>query len=193
MITFSQRDPKWKDEILGTGKLSIGQAGCLVTSVAAMLATWGEGINPYQLNEYLKTHHGYVNGNLFVFSAVNNLGAVFVRRINCYSIPAPVKWLKDAINEGLGVIALVDAKPGSKLDQHWVWLMALAENSGHIMDSWQLPGNELTGLGQYLATGWTPARGIFAAAIYKRTDLSLYADVELDITVHQDIVHERAE
>ena len=37
-----------------------------------------------------------------------------------------------------------------------------------IVDPWRRAGYERIDLGAYLAAGWSPARGIFAAAIYER-------------------------
>jgi hypothetical protein len=186
VIAFSQRDPRWRDMTLGTGERTIGQAGCLITSVAALLATWGQDTDPARLNEYLVAHHGYEAGERFVFSAVDGLGCRCTEYITCPLKPAPVDRLREALAAGAGVVAQVDAPPGDKVQQHWVWLCELGARSGHIMDPWQMPGRELVGLNTYLAAGWSPARGIFAAAIYSRTGDS--RRLRPVVTAHQDAV-----
>jgi hypothetical protein len=168
MIAYSQRDPRWSSQQLGTGKLTVGQAGCLLCSAAAMLATWGTDIDPGRLNVHLISNHGYASGNLFVYAAVESFGCRFSELIRCHTTPAPVGRLREAIAAGAGVLACVDWTPGGVFQQHWVWLAELGELSGHVVDPWQYPGRELIGLDKYLAQGWKPARGIFAAAIYSR-------------------------
>ena len=70
MITFSQRDPHWSTKKLGTGVATIGKVGCLMTSVAGVLATNGIATDPDQLNQWLIAKHGYADGNLFIFNSV---------------------------------------------------------------------------------------------------------------------------
>ncbi len=170
VVAFSQRDARWAAERLGEGELSIGQAGCLMTAVASLLASWGGATDPHRLNEFVLRSFGFVDGNLFVFASVDGLGCRFVELVSCEQTPAPVARLAAAIAAGAGVVACVDATPGGMLQQHWVWITSLTERSGRIVDPWQLPGHEEVDLDRYLAAGWDPARGIFAAAIYSRLD-----------------------
>lgn len=168
IVAFSQRDPRWADVRLGEGALSIGRAGCLLCSTTSMLATWGWPTNPLRLNAYLLTHEGYVDGNLFVFASVDGHWCRAREVIRCEKTAAPVAQLRKALVVGDGVLVCVDAQPGGKLQRHWVWLVELGERNGLIVDPWQLPGQEAQPLARYLAQGWTPERGIFAAAIYER-------------------------
>jgi hypothetical protein len=164
VTAFSQRDQRWADVRLGEGRLTIGRVGCLLCAAASMLATWGWPTNPLRLNAFLRQHEGYVDGNLFVFGAMDGNWCKVREVIRCEKTAAPVERLNQALADGAGVLACVDAQPGGKLQRHWVWLV----EPGVIIDPWQLPGNERQGLKQYLAAGWTPERGIFAAAIYER-------------------------
>lgn len=170
IVAFSQRDPRWAGEKLGTGEPTLGQAGCLVSAVASMLATWGVATDPHRMNEFLKRSFGFVDDNLFLFSAVDGLACRFGELIDCWSKAAPVDRLIAAVGSGAGVVACVDFTPGGKVQPHWVWVTALDARGGRIVDPWQPPGQEQVDLGQYLAQGWTPARGIFLAAVYARVD-----------------------
>jgi len=170
VVAFSQRDARWADERLGTGELSIGQAGCLLAAVAGMLASWWVSTDPHRLNEFVLHSYGFMDGNLFVFASVDGLGCRFVEFVECERRPAPIARLAGALNEGCGVAACVDATPGGALEQHWVRILNLTERSGWIVDPWQAPGDEKIDLSKYLTAGWDPARGIFAAAIYRRLD-----------------------
>ena len=48
---YCQFDPKWKNEILGTGGTTIGGYGCNVTSLAYGLYLHGHNYNPRTLNK----------------------------------------------------------------------------------------------------------------------------------------------
>lgn len=167
VTSFSQRDPRWLADPLGTSELTIGQAGCLITAMASLLVDCGVATDPARLNRQLIQSWGYVDDNLFVFSAVDGLGVRFREWVECATVAAPVAHLTEVLAAGWGVVALVDAQPGGKVNPHWVRVLGLAEQA-QIMDPWQLPGQELGAMSRYLARGWTPARGIFAAAIYER-------------------------
>ncbi len=165
-IAFSQRDPRWRGERLGTGGSTIGRAGCLLTASAAMLATWGVDTDPHRLNQWLIANRGYVSGDLLGFAALGPLGAEIVAYIDCADVPAPMARLIEELAAGAGVLVCMDWQPGEGLDTHWVYLASLGETGGQIMDPWQLPGHEWADLATYLKPGWDAARGIFYVAIY---------------------------
>ena len=170
-IAFSQRDRRWSQQKLGTSALTMSDAGCAVTASASMLASWGIDIDPKRLNVYLRDHGGYAETNLLVWSALEAFGVQLEKYIHCVTTPAPISELVTDISEGFGVIALVNATPGSKLNGHWVWLLTLAERSACIVDPWQQPGYEFTGIDRYLAKSWDTSRGIFAAAVYRKSSI----------------------
>ena len=67
---------------MGTSSNTICSAGCLVSSVAMMLNTYGVKVNsstttPKTMNTWLKSNGGYVSGDLFVWASINKLGFVF--------------------------------------------------------------------------------------------------------------------
>ena len=171
-VAFSQRDRRWAQQKLGNGSLTMSQAGCAVTASASMLASWGVSTNPGDLNNYLRDHGGYVDDNLLVWSALEAFGAKLERYISCITTPAPISELETYIASGYGIIALVNATPGSKLSAHWIRLLTLADRSACIVDPWQLPGYEYTGIEKYLAKSWDTKRGIFAAAVYSYTGIA---------------------
>lgn len=195
VVAFSQRDPRWAGRPLGSGALSIGQAGCLISAVASMLASWGVPTDPGRINDFVLQASGFVDGNLFVFASVDGLGCRFAEYVRCMTTPAPMERLYAAIAGGQGVVACVDATPGGRVDQHWVWLYAAPGTptpdgvaaSWQIVDPWRLPGYGRIDLSSYLASGWTPARGIFAAAIYDRVTAARWF-AQRDTPTHQEAV-----
>ncbi len=79
---LSQRDERWKDEILGhTKDQTIGQIGCLLTSITMLLNYHGyyqfadgSQLTPATLNNWLKNQpDGYINKNLLNIAAVTRL------------------------------------------------------------------------------------------------------------------------
>ena len=108
MVAFSQRDERWAKDKLGTSVLTLGEAGCLVSAVAALLASQGVDTDPGRLNAWLTANRGYVSGNLFVYAAVEQFGCRFHELIRCYQTPAPVARLRDALGGGAAVLVCVD-------------------------------------------------------------------------------------
>jgi hypothetical protein len=167
-ISYSQRDVEWADDQLGSSPdLTVGQAGCLISSVASTLSDLTDRvIAPGELNQWLKKNGGFTGGGLFVWDSITSLGLRRAETISCATQPAPIKRLAEALASGAGVVVQVDAKPGGAPDQHWVRLLAVDDKDGQIMDPWQLAGKELIALSRYFASGWTPARAIFMAVVY---------------------------
>jgi hypothetical protein len=174
MTCFSQRDPRWAEEKLGTGVFTIGASGCLITAMASICVDFGVPTDPHRLNQWLIGAHGYRSDNLFVFSSVGGLGVDLVDHVNCEYTPAPAELLSDALDGGCGVVIMVDHHPGGHVNQHWVRLISLQERGGWIMDPWRKPGSEMTALNDYLMDDWNAARGIFAAATYTRADGAMF-------------------
>ena len=168
MIAYSQRDDRWSHDIVGKGEYTIGQVGCLITAAAAMLDDFGSHVDPGRLNENLTRTWGYAgdDNDELRFVSLQPWGVRFTELILCPNDPAPVDRLIAAVGAGAGLLAEVDFYPGGKIQQHWVLIRTLSETDGHIMDPWQLPGEEEITLGRYLAEGWNSAAGIMRAALY---------------------------
>jgi hypothetical protein len=52
-----------------------------MSSVAMGLTGHGITYDPHTLNQWLKGHGGYVNGDLFVWGSVNSLGLTYKGKI----------------------------------------------------------------------------------------------------------------
>ena len=122
---FSQRDPRWSLDILGTSPtLTIGTAGCLISAIAGVLVDWGVSTDPGRLNAWLRSHDGYLNGDLLLLKAPAGLGADLVQVIRCRTTPAPLGAINDHLAAGRAVIAQVNAHPGHPHAPHWLRLLA---------------------------------------------------------------------
>lgn len=167
MLAYSQRDPRWAADVLGTGEITIGAAGCLLTCAAGLLAEAGVGTDPGRLNRWLTANGGYVDDNLFVFQSIAAFGVTLADLVFCPRVAAPVAALAEHLANGAGVIVEVDFTPGGAVQPHWVRLLDV--RSGAILDPWQAPGQEAVNLSAYSAPGWDAARALLAAAVYVPT------------------------
>lgn len=169
---FSQRDPRWAREVLGSSGLTLGEAGCLVTAVASLLADFSgcraDVVHPGRLNGWLAEHGGFVEGGQFVFGAVEPLGARLRAYVDYYATPANLARLAKALAAGWGALALVDARPGCDIQAHWVRVLAIQPRDCVIMDPWQAPGEEIGSLNErYGCKGWHGGRAIFVYVGYE--------------------------
>jgi hypothetical protein len=159
---FSQRDPRWARQKVGTGTLTIGRVGCLLTCVASVLTDLDVDTDPRRLNTWLTANHGYASDNLFVFKSVQPLGVKLATLIFCPTTPAPLDTIKAGFAAGQECIVEVDFQPGGKVEQHWVRLL----DETTIADPWQLPGQEVIPLAHYGLPNWDAARSILAVVLY---------------------------
>jgi hypothetical protein len=152
-------------DVLGTGALTIGRAGCLITAMASVLADCGVDTDPGRLNCWLTANCGYVDDDLFAFVSVAPLGLELSLRLECSARPAPIDVLRDALLGGQYAVLLVDFSPGGAVQPHWVRLLDTDE--WRIMDPWRPPGEEGRTLADYYAAGWDAARAIMGLALYR--------------------------
>ncbi|OQA40769.1 MAG: hypothetical protein BWY52_02780 [Chloroflexi bacterium ADurb.Bin325] len=168
MITpYSQRDTEWAQDRLGANPPTMGEVGCLVTAIASAVADMtSHAMSPGYLNYWLRENKGFASGNLFIFNSVAPLGLKLTALIKAENNEIALDKLTQALDDGAAVVLQVDSTPGGVLNQHWVRAISLTDKDGDIMDPWQFPGKEMTKLSRYFASGWTPKRAIFFAAIY---------------------------
>jgi len=116
---FKQCGESWSNDILGTGSVTICDAGCAMSSLSMILNTWGEKINggtddPGTFNGWLKDHDGYADGDLLVWAASNPLGGVKFYNYYRGAGSLSVAGLQDAVNNNRPTV--VNVRSGS----HWV-------------------------------------------------------------------------
>ncbi len=70
---YLQRDPRWKDIIIGGSGESIGNVGCTLSSLAMAIDHYGVHLTPLELNEQLKGVNGFTQDGLIQWSAVSKL------------------------------------------------------------------------------------------------------------------------
>ena len=116
-----QNDPKWKDTHLGHSSETIGNWGCLVTSVTMMLNGMGYNETPETVNEKMKAAGGFQEA-FFIPSAIPYVFPnVAYRGITpCESVAAPLAQIDAAVAAGKPVILQVDWNKQAGIQTHFV-------------------------------------------------------------------------
>jgi len=133
---YSQNDPAWKNNWLGTSNVTIGQQGCLITCVAMVERYYGHDYTPATLNAYLTTHNGYANGNLLWWGRVPNM--TISTWVDCLNVPAPLPQIDACLERGEPVIVHVDFVPSTApINDHYVLLIGKLADEDYVMcDPW---------------------------------------------------------
>jgi GH25 family lysozyme M1 (1,4-beta-N-acetylmuramidase) len=133
---YWQRDPRWKDIMLGT-KSTIGENGCAMTCVAIALGKLGVHVNPVSLNDWLTNNEGYYqNGNLILWDAVERMNPTIKWDGMTYAPSDDL--IRQRIRAGKLPIIVVDSNEATpQEDMHWV--VGIGVDRGNniiIFDPW---------------------------------------------------------
>lgn len=162
--TYSQNDPAWKNQPLGTNG-SIGQYGCLVTCAAMAATYFGHEETPASLNDFLTRNNGYANGNLYVWNAVakkytDMIYQGIVKTPEALTAPQ-MDTVRGIIDQKFPVFVKIDVLPTtSKLDEHWVLAVDYDGDDFIIQDPWDGAKKRIT------SWGVAPQKLIYAYAYY---------------------------
>jgi len=123
---FSQGDPRWKGQTLGHGGSTIGAKGCLMSSVASMVAGRGGQVNgaspnPQTMNKWLQGHGGFQGAN-FVWDSLKPLGFKFEGKVSGQS------HITNALNSGKNVLLNVNG------GHHYVLATGVTPTGYKVMD-----------------------------------------------------------
>ncbi len=159
---YSQNDPRWKNNKLGTSSTTIGWNGCLITCCAMVMKFYGADIDPATLNAYLTNNNGYDKGNLLWWGRVPNMS--ISTWVDCLNVPAPLSQIDACLGRGEPVIVHVDFVPStSVINDHYVLIVGKRGDDDYWMaDPW-------TGtLGSFRNEYGDPVRWIFRVVSYRR-------------------------
>lgn len=143
--SWKQYEGPWTTIQLGNSGQNIRQIGCLVTSVAMLIAKSGvdtviDDFNPGTFVEHLNKNGGFAGGGNFVWSSVSSAAPTFTYQnqmgIAGYSRQQKLNTISDLLNQGYYVVAEVKGNTG----QHWVAIDAISGSNVIMMD----PGSAST-------------------------------------------------
>ena len=150
---FSQQDPRWKGDLLGTDKSStIGSYGCLLTSMAMVSSAYGFNVTPEQLNAQMRQAGGFQGAfvmPVFISKAVPGMRQV--NYIECPNQPAPLAEIDSYLAAGKPVIVEVDYSPNAGIQNHWIVLTSKKGDDYIVQDPWPYPSDskEITLVSKY--------------------------------------------
>ncbi len=145
---YSQRDSQHKDKILGFNKAgsqyTIGNFGCLITTVDAYLNALGNNISVSDLNDKLKQVKGYAeNSGLFIYDSLKSIWPDIKVEFASqkWSGPVPdseIAKMRQLIDQGKYLIVEVDFYPATvNEDMHWVGVYGYDDDGDLlIFDPW---------------------------------------------------------
>lgn len=138
---YSQQDPQWSGESMGSSGQTIGQIGCAITCVAMLLqqeSTDLSIVTPSTVNAYMNSHGGYTSdGSIADWSIPASIdgtsGLQWYERTD-YTNDTAANWsyIDTQLAAGRIVIAKVDFYPhdGAPITQHFVVVYAKNGPSG---------------------------------------------------------------
>lgn len=145
-MIYSQRDPRWAHQRLGTADgVTIGGYGCYTTAQADVASDYGIDVNPAQLDDIFTANEndpygkgGYVQGDLAwdgMLAKVYPDKFEFVGVYNCQNNPCDLNQLKPYDEYGKEAIIEVDFdhNPADGIQTHFV-RMAFFNNGDPIID-----------------------------------------------------------
>jgi GH25 family lysozyme M1 (1,4-beta-N-acetylmuramidase) len=131
---YSQRDVRWKDHPLGT-RSTIGANGCLMTCASMVCNHFGHASNPLYLNQWLTDNEGYLDGNLFLWAAIERLYPDM--RFDGFVYNPTTAQIRAAIQAGTLPIMFVDFDDSTPLiEMHWVTGIGVTNTDVIIADPW---------------------------------------------------------
>ena len=131
---YNQRDVRWAAHPLGT-KSTIGANGCLMTCASMVCNHFGHASNPLQLNDWLTSHGGYLDGNLFLWDAIGRLYPDM--KFDGFVYNPTTTQIRAAIQAGTLPIMYVDFDDSTPLiEMHWVLGIGVTATDVLIADPW---------------------------------------------------------
>ena len=131
---YNQRDVRWAAHPLGT-KSTIGANGCLMTCASMVCNHFGHASNPLQLNDWLTNNNGYLDGNLFLWAAIERLYPDM--KFDGFIYSPTTAQIRTAILGGTLPIMYVDFDVKTPLiEMHWVLGIGVTDDDVMIADPW---------------------------------------------------------
>jgi hypothetical protein len=160
-LWYSQLDPAWRGDRLGSGQAVMGDWGCLLTCMAMALTAYGYPFNPRQLNQRVQQIGSRAILGSDIQFAAPTLIAGLQSKGNLASWPDsgiqytiwtgrnPIERIDTELAAGNIVLAQVDTNPNngfynSRTEQHWIILVKRTPDGGdYLMIDPLTPPNQM--------------------------------------------------
>lgn len=140
-MQWMQSDPKWSSTPMGSSGETLGEIGCLVTSIAMQIARSnvdtsivGDDFNPGTFVEALNKHNGFTSGGALYWNTVTTVVPSFKylgqESVSGYTKEQKLSKLKELVDKGYYVVAEVKGNTG----QHWVAVVSVSGDTITMMD-----------------------------------------------------------
>jgi hypothetical protein len=140
---YSQTDPAWKSKLLGfSNKSTIGEFGCLLTSVSMLASGYSIDAPPEELNEKMKKVVGFSAGTAFMIPGAVPAalpGMRYVTYINCENSPAPLAEIDAWLGRGKPVIIVADWSPQAGVQTHFMVVYGKQDDDYLVYDPYPFP------------------------------------------------------
>lgn len=138
---IAQRDSRWSSILLGFGKSTIGQVGCVVSSISdGLLAAGYQDLTPDVINTKLKTVPGAFTGTTLNLIDWTKLQVVlpiqYVATYNYDTVPAPLDQLSQYLSQGMTVLLRVNAKAIGGTGDHFLRAISVQGSEVIVHDPW---------------------------------------------------------
>ena len=147
-VNWKQYGAPWSNIKMGHSNYTIGQVGCLVTSISMLIAKSGvktnvSNFNPGTFVQYLNSHGGFVDGANLVWGSVTQAAPTFKHQgaidLSGMNREQKLNAIKSIVSQP-SVYATVEVKGNT--GQHWVAIDSISGNNIIMMD----PGSKATNL-----------------------------------------------
>lgn len=162
---ISQNFSRWASKKLGTSTVTtIGSHGCVLCGLTMIVNYFKHETDPAKLNDDLVRAKGFVNGNLVVWGAINQIYSDIQidwdNYIECADVPAPLEKIDNLLAGRIPVLVKVDFSPAAGLQDHWVLIKG--KNGDYLInDPWT--GEEYFFTAKY----GDPVKNIYKIVAYK--------------------------
>lgn len=127
-IHYLQNDARWAQEKIGNSKYSMGEAGCLLTSVANVLSDLDIDITPQEVNEKLTEADGYLGADLIWYKLHEIIPETDYKYKRIFNGATIEKDLKN------GLLPIVNVRFNKTGVTHWVVIVGAKDGDFLIID-----------------------------------------------------------
>jgi len=183
---YSQLDPKWEYQKLGTSSVTLGGFGCLVSVMAMVACYYGKKETPATLDTWLTQNKGYQSRNLYKWFEGLTKKYPDIKCEGLFGVPYPLNKTQEAeianeLSNNRPVVVQVDYNPMTAvLDGHWCLIVDKKYGVYQIADPLEYPAKivPMTKYGKQATTinYFVEHSGVLLNNMYESEDLQEYLE-----------------